>query len=446
MDVTGRSGSSQGPRTWRLAPGGWYQVGDGDVAYVLTLTLAFAQDLDVLVGSRAGHAAAVSAHAPAYLYYSLLGNDVVTEPFYGLPAPTFAAERAFVRLRGTEATLAELVRELATVNVFACIGTTVLGFAEVDLAAALLHAHHNDDDDDVPVLRRNTVTEGICPFYSPEGHVVPPDAHGRAPVLGVTLSLVREADVVRAPPTVAATTATTVPATPPPPSVRHAAAADSAPALSLTPPSPPPPTAPGAGDAARMAGAAAAEDDEVPAAPTAAGAGEDWRAVFRQSDEYRVAMQLELWRHEEELRFKQDLDDRMAEVHTAPAGRVRDGRSQPTHITAVWSQTLLLLQQEWQRREAEREAALARMREQLREDQERVRRREEELQRLAATSTGTGTGGGAADRAREGDLERSVLHDFAAPCRLVMTDGVRVFQASGGAEAAGDRAACDAGA
>ena len=65
--------------------------------------------------------------------------------------------------------------------------------------------------------------------------------------------------------------------------------------------------APGAGDGSD--GAAGADE------------GEDWRVTFRQSDEYRVAMQLELWRYEEEERFKQDLDERMTEVGARRAGR-----------------------------------------------------------------------------------------------------------------------------
>ena len=73
-------------------------------------------------------------------------------------------------------------------------------------------------------------------------------------------------------------------------------------------------------------------------------------------------------------------------------------------------QTLLLLQQEWQRRELERESAVARLRDQLRDDQERIRRREEELERMERTLLSTGASGAAAaaapDRHREAELER----------------------------------------
>ena len=59
----------------------------------------------------------------------------------------------------------------------------------------------------------------------------------------------------------------------------------------------------------------------------------------------------------------------------------------------------------------EREATLTRLREQLREDQERVRRREEELARLeraltTASAAGAASGATAADRQHELDLER----------------------------------------
>ena len=74
-------------------------------------------------------------------------------------------------------------------------------------------------------------------------------------------------------------------------------------------------------------------------------------------------------------------------------------------------QTLLLLQQEWQRRELERESAVARLRDQLRDDQERIRRREEELERMERTllltgASGAAVAGAAPDRHREAELER----------------------------------------
>jgi len=359
----------------KLAPGGWFQVGDGTTHYVLTITLTFAQDLDVLLATS-GVRPRTGAE-PAYLYYTFLANDVATMPFYHLRDPEFPAERTFVRFRSSAEELADFFAEQATINVFACLGPDTLGFSEVDLTAALLVPSAGGGGAAVQ-LRRNTITEGVCPFVTATGRAVPPAPGGRAPVLGVSLSLVREIDVTspleallqpepaRAPlpGLTPRASPTKVPAPAPAPGPKLMAPADpttlqAASALPPLPAMPTPRARPAAPAAAPAPTAASAPAEPTPAeaaallaeAPSAAAASEqpqpqpvqplqtwptvpesvdgaaDWREIFRQSEEYRVALQLEIWRHEEELKFKQDLDERMAEVerHLARRSKHRNG-------------------------------------------------------------------------------------------------------------------------
>ena len=430
MDTTASTaagtGSSSGVRATR---DGWFQVGDGATTFVLTVTLAFAQDLDtlLLLGARTGGATAAAAAAAAaataataaaarreaaYLYYSFLHNDIATDRFYSLHSPEFPSERTFLRLRGSAEDLADFFYEKASITVFACVGNHVLGFAEIDLTASLLQPlerQENDDNDDDEdddedgmkrgrrgggyVLRRNTVTEGVCPFYTPEGKPAPTDPQGRTPILGVALSLVCETDVTTAPhvqaaastepawdtrrsgvnaaawdsgqgdehwdsrPKPSAPAATSSggqpawdsgqggrapawnPLQPGPASTWDNAGPSAAPAATVRPTTsaaaavapaaggpnagPTPSTDAGAAGLTPSTAAGGPDPSSGPASgrPTTVwpGADEpaeaaDWKAIFRQSDEYRVALQLEIWRHEEEVRFKQDLDQRMAEV------------------------------------------------------------------------------------------------------------------------------------
>ena len=200
-----------------------------------------------------------------------------------------------------------------------------VGVAEIDLTQALLSPSHDDPSHDT--LRTGSIVELVCPFYSLAGGVSgppPADAAGRTPVLGVSLSLTCEVDMVLPFETLRAAAARAPARWASEPVARSAAA--SVPSQELAPRAPPAqPSAQAATATAdvRVSSASDAAPGAGDGSDGAAGAdeGEDWRVTFRQSDEYRVAMQLELWRYEEEERFKQDLDERMTEVGARRAGR-----------------------------------------------------------------------------------------------------------------------------
>jgi len=41
---------------------------------------------------------------------------------------------------------------------------------------------------------------------------------------------------------------------------------------------------------------------------------EDWRLLFRETDEYKAALEIEMWKHKEEEKFRTELEEREIEV------------------------------------------------------------------------------------------------------------------------------------
>uniref|UniRef100_A0A3P8VJN2 Centrosomal protein 120 n=1 Tax=Cynoglossus semilaevis TaxID=244447 RepID=A0A3P8VJN2_CYNSE len=81
---------------------GYHQVGPSDLCsdmFILSVTIAFASKLEQLMPSTTKLSAEGSDF---FFYYSLLGNDITSEPFHNLLSPDFEPERASVRIRSSK--------------------------------------------------------------------------------------------------------------------------------------------------------------------------------------------------------------------------------------------------------------------------------------------------------------------------------------------------------
>uniref|UniRef100_A0A1A7YZX1 Centrosomal protein 120kDa n=1 Tax=Iconisemion striatum TaxID=60296 RepID=A0A1A7YZX1_9TELE len=84
---------------------GYHQVGPADLCsdmFVLSVTVAFATRLEQLIPSTKKLS---SEESGCFFYYSLLGNDITSEPFHNLLGPDFEPERASVRIRSSKRVL-----------------------------------------------------------------------------------------------------------------------------------------------------------------------------------------------------------------------------------------------------------------------------------------------------------------------------------------------------
>ncbi|XP_029366024.1 centrosomal protein of 120 kDa isoform X2 [Echeneis naucrates] len=114
---------------------GYHQVGPADQCrdmFVLSVTVAFATKLEQLISSTMKLSAEGSEF---FFYYSLLGNDITSEPFHNLLSPDFEPERASVRIRSSKQTLQAFLSRQPSLQIHLCCGTQSLGSTDVRLSA-----------------------------------------------------------------------------------------------------------------------------------------------------------------------------------------------------------------------------------------------------------------------------------------------------------------------
>nr|XP_040050626.1 centrosomal protein of 120 kDa-like [Gasterosteus aculeatus aculeatus] len=114
---------------------GYHQVGPADSCsdmFVLSVTVAFATKLEQLIPSTTKLSAEGSGF---FFYYSLLGNDITSEPFASLLSPDFEPERASVRIRSSKQVLRAFLSQQPGLQIHLCCGTRSLGGTDVPLAA-----------------------------------------------------------------------------------------------------------------------------------------------------------------------------------------------------------------------------------------------------------------------------------------------------------------------
>ncbi|XP_039659237.1 centrosomal protein of 120 kDa [Perca fluviatilis] len=114
---------------------GYHQVGPADHCsdmFILSVTVAFATKLEQLIPSTMKLSAEGSGF---FFYYSLLGNDITSEPFHNLLSPDFEPERASVRIRSSKQILQTFLSQQPSLQVHLCCGNHSLGSTDVSLSA-----------------------------------------------------------------------------------------------------------------------------------------------------------------------------------------------------------------------------------------------------------------------------------------------------------------------
>ncbi|CAG5917422.1 unnamed protein product, partial [Menidia menidia] len=149
--------------------------------FLLSVTVAFATRLEQLVPGTSRLSAEDSGF---FFYYSLLGNDITSEPFGSLLSPDFQPERASVRIRSSKQILLAFLSQQPSLQVHLCCGSRSLGSTEVSLSA--LAALPVDLDS------RAATVEGAFVLRPPKRVQLPALPPDLQPTVGVAVSLRRE--------------------------------------------------------------------------------------------------------------------------------------------------------------------------------------------------------------------------------------------------------------
>ncbi|KAF6716951.1 Centrosomal protein of 120 kDa [Oryzias melastigma] len=163
---------------------GYHQVGPPDRCvdmFVLSVTLAFASRLEQLVPSSMKLPTADSGF---FFYYSLLGNDITSEPFHNLLSPDFEPERASVRIRSSKQILQTFLSQQPGLQVHLCCGNHSLGSTDVSLSRLAAVS--------IDLEKSSATVEGVfvlCPPKRTKLPALPPDLQ---PTVGVAVTLRRE--------------------------------------------------------------------------------------------------------------------------------------------------------------------------------------------------------------------------------------------------------------
>uniref|UniRef100_H3CFR0 Centrosomal protein 120 n=1 Tax=Tetraodon nigroviridis TaxID=99883 RepID=H3CFR0_TETNG len=163
---------------------GYHQIGPADHCsdmFVLSVTLAFATKLEQLITSTVKLSAEGSEF---FFYYSLLGNDITSEPFHNLLSPSFEPERSSVRIRSSKQVLHTFLSQEPDLEIHLCCGSRSLGSTNVSLSVLALGS--------VDLESKAAAVEGAFILRPPNGakHNLPADLQ---PTVGVSVTLRSEA-------------------------------------------------------------------------------------------------------------------------------------------------------------------------------------------------------------------------------------------------------------
>uniref|UniRef100_A0A3B3QZE7 Centrosomal protein 120 n=1 Tax=Paramormyrops kingsleyae TaxID=1676925 RepID=A0A3B3QZE7_9TELE len=172
---------------------GYHQIGAADGSgdhFVLSVTVAFATRLEQLVSSETKLSQEASHY---FFYYTLLGNDITSEPFLDLLSPSFEPERASVRVRSSVPLLRAYLEQQRSLQIHLCCGTCSLGSAEVPLTGLL--------KSDVDLDRQPTTIEGAFVLLPPNRakQHLPPMPPDMQPTVGVSVTVWKEGVDVQVP-------------------------------------------------------------------------------------------------------------------------------------------------------------------------------------------------------------------------------------------------------
>ncbi|ROL53709.1 Centrosomal protein of 120 kDa [Anabarilius grahami] len=162
---------------------GFHQIGPEDLCtdiFVLSVTVAFATKLEQLISSSTKLS---SEGSEFFFYYTLLGNDVTSEPFQNLISPNFEPERASVRVRSSDRVLRLFLSQQPCLQIHLCCGNQSLGSTDVSLAGLIKSS--------ADLTKHSTTIEGAFILQPPnrvKPHLqsVPPDLQ---PTVGISVTL-----------------------------------------------------------------------------------------------------------------------------------------------------------------------------------------------------------------------------------------------------------------
>ncbi|CAL1615077.1 unnamed protein product [Knipowitschia caucasica] len=161
---------------------GFHQIGPEDLCselFVLSVTVAFATKLQQLIPSDLNLSAEGSDY---FFYYTLLGNDITSEPFHSLLTPTFEPERASVRIRSNKQVLQRFLRQEKCLQIHLCCGSQSLGSADVSLSPLCSPS--------VDLESRAATVEGAFVLNTPKR--LKAVGNAELPTVGVAVTLRRE--------------------------------------------------------------------------------------------------------------------------------------------------------------------------------------------------------------------------------------------------------------
>uniref|UniRef100_A0A8C7U9R4 Centrosomal protein of 120 kDa n=1 Tax=Oncorhynchus mykiss TaxID=8022 RepID=A0A8C7U9R4_ONCMY len=167
---------------------GYHQIGHQDYCtdlFVLSVTVAFATKLEQLIPSTMK---LVGEGSEFFFYYTLLGNDITSEPFQNLISPSFEPERASVRIRSSDTVLLAFLSLQPSLQVHLCCGNHSLGSTEVSLAGLAKSS--------VDLEKQVATVEGAFILQPPNRakQSLPPVPMDLQPTVGVSVTLRREGD------------------------------------------------------------------------------------------------------------------------------------------------------------------------------------------------------------------------------------------------------------
>ncbi|KAI1900251.1 hypothetical protein AGOR_G00048070 [Albula goreensis] len=165
---------------------GYHQIGPEDRCidlFVLSVTVAFATKLEQLIPNTMKLSQEGSEF---FFYYTLLGNDITSEPFHNLISPNFEPERASVRIRSSDSVLRAYLSQQPNLQIHLCCGNHSLGSTEISFSALLKGG--------VEFEKQPATVEGAFTLVPPNRAklklpAIPPDLQ---PTLGVSITLRRE--------------------------------------------------------------------------------------------------------------------------------------------------------------------------------------------------------------------------------------------------------------
>ncbi|KAA8592409.1 hypothetical protein FQN60_017864 [Etheostoma spectabile] len=165
---------------------GYHQVGPADHCsdmFVLSVTVAFATKLEQLIPSTMKLSAEGSGF---FFYYSLLGNDITSEPFHNLLSPDFEPERASVRIRSSKQILQTFLSQQPSLQIHLCCGNRSLGSTDVSFSALAAVS--------VDLENKAATVEGAFILQPPKRsrQVLPALPADLQPTVGVAVTLRRE--------------------------------------------------------------------------------------------------------------------------------------------------------------------------------------------------------------------------------------------------------------